>query len=349
MRGFLMFWVIFGHITEVPAQFIYIYSFHMPAYFFLTGITFRFDKSESFAEFAVNKFFGLMIPYFILSALVSPLREWLEIVGEVNTQSFTDLLLGTLFSNSDTGYKMASNTLWFIPCLFVSVIIFDIIMRVCRKRALPVTILALAMTMAACLAGLDHGTGGIWHWKGGVFCVLFVLAGWLMSDHIEKVEDALFERKKAACVMLLVLICAGFFVSKYNRYVSIIHNEYKSVILFYISAFATTIALALILMMLSHSEKALKVLAPADIIGKNTLPYIAFQVPVMKLMWYYMPQTFGTRAMPWDLIQTIILYFALLPLACLVDKALPRRMPESLKLRLRRGVVPDGSQHPETL
>jgi fucose 4-O-acetylase-like acetyltransferase len=33
MRGLLMFWVIFGHITEDKAQIVYIYSFHMPAYF----------------------------------------------------------------------------------------------------------------------------------------------------------------------------------------------------------------------------------------------------------------------------------------------------------------------------
>ena len=32
MRGFLMFWVIFGHITEEPDQYIYIYSF-FPRFF----------------------------------------------------------------------------------------------------------------------------------------------------------------------------------------------------------------------------------------------------------------------------------------------------------------------------
>lgn len=328
-----MFWVIFGHITEEPDQFIYIYSFHMPAYFFLTGITFRFDRSKSFIEFTTNKFFALMAPYFILSAFASPLREWLEAVGEVNTQSFSDLILGTLFSNSDTGYKMASNTLWFIPCLFLSVIFFYIIMTVCRRKTLPMTVMTVALTAAACISGLDHGSGGIWHWKGAVFCVMFVLAGYITSQHIEAIEEAVLAHRFSASAVLLALLIAGYHVSKHNRYVSIIHNEYKSMLLFYISAFATTIALTIALMMLSHSEKALKILAPADLIGKNTLPYIAFQVPVMKLMWHYMPLTFGTRAMPWDLIQTVILYFALLPLSCLVSRILPRKTPQRIRLR----------------
>ena len=38
MRGLLMFWVIFGHITEDKAQIVYIYSFHMPFFFLVSGM-----------------------------------------------------------------------------------------------------------------------------------------------------------------------------------------------------------------------------------------------------------------------------------------------------------------------
>lgn len=58
----------------------------------------------------------------------------------------------------------------------------------------------------------------------------------------------------------------------------------------------------------------------------------------MKLMWYYMPDTFGTRDMPWSLIQTIILFFAMMPLALWVDRLVPRVMPDSLKKPLRKAL-----------
>ena len=137
MRGLLMFWVIFGHITEDKAQIVYIYSFHMPAYFFLTGMTLAFRKDQQLGAFVLDKFLGLMVPYFVLNLYAAPFREWLEVVGEANSQSFPDLLFGIMYSNADSGYKMASNTLWFIPCLFLSVVIFYLITRLCRQYRVP--------------------------------------------------------------------------------------------------------------------------------------------------------------------------------------------------------------------
>ena len=74
MRGLLMFWVIFGHITEDKAQIVYIYSFHMPAYFFLTGMTLAFRKDQRLGAFVLDKFLGLMVPYFVLNLYAAPFR-----------------------------------------------------------------------------------------------------------------------------------------------------------------------------------------------------------------------------------------------------------------------------------
>jgi peptidoglycan/LPS O-acetylase OafA/YrhL len=95
--------------------------------------------------------------------------------------------------------------------------------------------------------------------------------------------------------------------------------------LFYASALLTTLAIAVFLILLAQSETAVRLCRPLDFIGRRTLPYIAFQVPFMKLMWYYMPATFGTKAMPWLLIQTVILFFGMMPFAWAVDKIVPRR------------------------
>ena len=328
MRGFLMFWVIFGHITEDPEQINYIYSFHMPAYFFLTGMTFRYGRQKTVPEFILGKFFALMAPYFVLNVYAAPFREWLEIVGEANSQSFVDLLIGIAWSNADSGYKMASNTLWFIPCLFLSVVIFYLITRLCRNRELPIVLLTLGMTVAAWAVNMDTEGGGPSHWRGAVFSVLFVMAGHIFSSHMESLQNKILGHRWLAAVGAALLLVAGWQVSLENGYVSIIHNEYKSLILFYTSALLTTVALSVLMMLLTESETAVRLLAPVDFIGQKTLPYIAFQVPFMKLMWYYMPETFGTKAMPWLLIQTVFLFFAMMPFAWAVDKAVPRKMPK---------------------
>ena len=122
LRGFMMFIVIYGHITRFPPMQIYIYSFHMPMFFIISGMTFKFNKVKDTKTFIWNKFFALMIPYFLLNLYVSPLREWLERIGECNMQSWLDLIKGVLYSNADCHLKMASNTTWFIPALFVTTV-----------------------------------------------------------------------------------------------------------------------------------------------------------------------------------------------------------------------------------
>ena len=325
MRGFLMFWVIFGHITEDKAQFVYIYSFHMPAYFFLTGMTLAFKKDQRFGAFLADKFLGLMVPYFILNFYAAPFREWLESVGEANSQRFTDLLFGVLYANADSGYKMASNTLWFIPCLFLASLLFYCIKRLCSDDLRMMTAFTAALVFACWVANLNNGGGGPSHYRGAIFSVVFVLAGYLFSQHRMDIETAVGRHKGIAAAAVPALLVIGWHLSVRNGYVSIIHNEYKSLLLFYASALLTTVALAIFLMLVTRSKAILRICRPVDFIGRKTLPYIAFQVPFMKLMWHYMPATFGTKAMPWLLIQTVLLYVGMMPFAWAVDKIVPRK------------------------
>jgi hypothetical protein len=81
-----------------------------------------------------------------------------------------------------------------------------------------------------------------------------------------------------------------------------------------------------------------------DFIGRRTLPYIAFQVPVMKLMWYYMAETFGTKMMPWLLIQTVLLYFGMMPFAWAVDKIVPRRSKLKQAASRKLASLPSGNR-----
>lgn len=324
MRGLLMFWVIFGHITEDPDQINYIYSFHMPAYFFLTGMTFAFRKDRRTWPFIFDKVFGLLVPYLVLNFYAAPFREWLEYIGEANSQSFLDLLIGIFYSNADSGYKMASNTLWFIPCLFLSTLLLFFISKLCNDDLKMMTAFTAALVFSCWVAHLNTGSGGPSHYCGAIFSVVFMLAGYVFSQHMAEVQRLIYKYKWLAAALIPVLLTAGWRISTYNGYVSIIHNEYKSLLLFYASALVTTLALAIFLMLAAKSKAILKVCKPIDFIGRKTLPYIAFQVPFMKLMWHYMPGTFGTKAMPWLLLQTVILYFGMMPFAWAVDRYVPR-------------------------
>lgn len=66
-RGFAVFLVVFGHVVTMHQTiFRWIFSFHMPAFFFLSGMTFRPEKYPDYASFLKEKFRKRIIPYFII-------------------------------------------------------------------------------------------------------------------------------------------------------------------------------------------------------------------------------------------------------------------------------------------
>ena len=71
-KGILIILVIAGHaIPEFDLHLDYlahfIYSFHMPAFFILSGYLFRYKKDINTVEFAKKKAKQLLIPYIIFS------------------------------------------------------------------------------------------------------------------------------------------------------------------------------------------------------------------------------------------------------------------------------------------
>lgn len=115
--GILM--VIFGHN---PINFIYryyVYSFHMPLFFILAGVTFSVRKD--FIGFIRAKFKALMIPYFFFAACVLAHFEIMNVA------------CGRDYDILDEAYHFLiqdhHSMLWFLVALFLSEIAAYIIIR----------------------------------------------------------------------------------------------------------------------------------------------------------------------------------------------------------------------------
>ena len=55
LRGIAIFLVVFGHITHIAELRNYIWGFHIPIFFFISGLLFKPDKYNSFNDFLRNK------------------------------------------------------------------------------------------------------------------------------------------------------------------------------------------------------------------------------------------------------------------------------------------------------
>lgn len=130
-KGLLMIFVVIGHYPVKLDQpwITFIYWFHMPAFFILSGLFFKpVPQNERILPYVKKRFMQLMIPYFFFLIVITALRYILAIASHNFTlnylrQDVFDLLLGGRFAGGSYG------VIWFITTLFAAYILFLLITR----------------------------------------------------------------------------------------------------------------------------------------------------------------------------------------------------------------------------
>ena len=154
-KGLGMLAVIWGHICCVGWSNDLVYSFHIPLFFFLSGLVFNEKKHNDFGQFLKNRARRLLLPYFIYSVIT-----WLfwalftHYTGKPCNDYFSPLLQ-TFIAQGSGGYLVHNVSLWFIPCLFCVELIFYPIGK-CESKWLR---LFLCLAIAGVGMILEHTYG----------------------------------------------------------------------------------------------------------------------------------------------------------------------------------------------
>jgi len=157
MKGMLIILVVLGHFVGsgyhfaspesqklLHNVFIWIYMFHMPAFFWLAGLLWK-DNSGTWCDFLLRKARRLLIPYFVFGLMSIVAYVLLETVFAYMARDAVDefyvaksassiwLYMLSLFHGggwpNGTGFQMNA-ALWFLPCMFSCLVAFRLIMRI---------------------------------------------------------------------------------------------------------------------------------------------------------------------------------------------------------------------------
>lgn len=124
-KGIGILLVVLGHIkyTYEPLK-IWLYTFHMPLFFFITG--YFTHKRSTFRNDVKHKAYILLVPYLILTILEYSLEDFLNIMTTKEVPS-SDLkhLLGILLQFPP--HSIYETQFWFFSCLFLMSIILLIL------------------------------------------------------------------------------------------------------------------------------------------------------------------------------------------------------------------------------
>ena len=148
LKGLGIFLIVLGHVVAtvqimsngavanaLGMAFDYIYSFHVPFFFLLAGLT--FSTRKSFRDFAQGKFYRLMVPYFVWGMFSAAL---LVLMGSMTVQNMESAefsrkalsgewytpFLSILHGGGWPGGKgfRFNGVLWFLPVLFSAELIY---------------------------------------------------------------------------------------------------------------------------------------------------------------------------------------------------------------------------------
>ena len=134
-KGIGILLVVFAHINIKGPIYQTIYSFHMPLFFILAGMT--FSTYGSFSEFIGKKAKRLLLPYIVYSLITF---AWYALV-EVKMPEFTGLtrnqtvfgsFMEIFLARGSVDFLQHNPALWFIPCLFITELIYYALCQ-CRK------------------------------------------------------------------------------------------------------------------------------------------------------------------------------------------------------------------------
>lgn len=159
---------------------IFIYTFHMPLFFFIAGLLFVDSmsfKNNGYRKWIGNKALRLLAPYVVLSLLAMLPKYWLENGG---FSGFADYLIRALFIPRVGVW----GHFWFLPVLFLLYVLFGLWETVIpeKKGYLSITVLSIGAVILYFLPIQTDWFG----WTDLKNSMVFFVSGMILKKYLNK-------------------------------------------------------------------------------------------------------------------------------------------------------------------
>ena len=162
LKGIGIILVLVGHIYANKIVFTWLYSFHMPLFFFAAGWVY---KQKPVLADVKRRIQTIVIPYFTFGFLVLIYWQLIERHFRESDMSFQSSFFGLLSGQYD--YLDFNVHLWFLPSFFVTVIFYNVLVSIGGKKlAWIVSVLMSAAYIVVPLPGFPWGIDRVFKYIG---------------------------------------------------------------------------------------------------------------------------------------------------------------------------------------
>ena len=190
-KGLLIFLMVWGHVYTDGPLFQYIYSFHMPAFFMISGLLFHYSESIKKPILIVlkNKLCSLILPLLFFE-LFGVLADILRFGITLNVFGYA---FNTLTLDCNNGPS------WFLWVLFVDEMIFFILRNLINSEFISCAgsaLVGLLLILCDDVFYLQESTG---------VGLLFLVAGYYLKDFLTQPGNV-----KTLCIALVISLLSNY-------------------------------------------------------------------------------------------------------------------------------------------
>ena len=227
-KGIGIILVIIGHVSINANINNFIYSFHMPLFFIISGFLYKPKKN-----FVKNKAKSILIPYFVFSIISFIYWLFIERFFRNQQNSPLNLFFNIFLARGGDDNYLFNVVMWFLPCLFLTEILFDFLVNRVKYKYVKYIIITSSII------------GFIFSRISNVrlpFCfdicfsaIVFFYVGFYLKN---KVKDKMNLPKKNILyyIILIMLFFSVVILSKLEHGANMNNLSYKYYSIFYITA-----------------------------------------------------------------------------------------------------------------
>ena len=314
LKGIAFFFVILGHLSLAPLFKSWVFSFHMPVFFFATGCTYNIEKilRTPFSDYLRKLSCRMLIPYVWMQLLCVTLRYLALARIKHKEVPVGTYLLGILAGDSNLA-DAPSNPLYFVLLLFAAEVVLFLLVKLTQGDFKRIALFSAVLLPFSLLSQKVHTP---WHLNAVPAVIVMILLGHLLMRLYLAQREKL---ETLAPVQYIALIAALFSVGVllwyFNGRFGLHGNQYgKDFLCAITAAVSTSIAFALVLMKLPK-------LSVLTFIGQNTLLYMGLHKPILLVFEALFPAWKDRQWFVW--VTAVLCYVLLIPITLLAEKFAP--------------------------
>lgn len=249
-KGLGIFLVAIGHTGIAKASqttYDWIYSFHMPFFYMISGFVYNETKYDTFGKYIKRRLKTLVIPFFFLNTILFGIAKVLNLD---NIQPpVHELCTGVL-------------AMYFLRVLFISEIYYFFINKFLKKYHLKLIAVVLLISLSSYI-NRNYNTGYLWYFMAGI-PLLYYSLGNILKNYIKMYAANI----KMNNLIFLLILSLTFSLSIISANVYFIFKD----IILAISGIITLLSIGLIMSKIPYN----RIKDSITYIGMNTLVIVAF-------------------------------------------------------------------------